>query len=118
MRVLLSVLLTAALSFIAGVYLPFWWNFAVISFVVALAMRQSRGKSFLAAFTALFLLHFIITFTIDQKNEGILSGKIAQLFGLGTASFLLMIITALISALIAGFAALSGSSLRTATKRI
>ena len=116
MRFLLSVLLIAALSLIAGVYLPFWWNFAIIAFIVAIAIRQSMGKSFLAGFTALFLLHFIITFIIDQKNEGILSGKIAQLFGLGTASFLLMIITAFISALIAGLAALSGSSIRTATK--
>lgn len=116
MRFLLSVLLTAALSFITGVYLPFWWNFTIIAFIVALAMRQSIGKSFLAGFTALFILHFIVTFIIDQKNEGILSAKIAQLFGLGSASFLLMIITALISAIIAGLAAISGSSLRIASK--
>ena len=118
MRFLLSVLLTAALSFIAGIYLPFWWNYAAVAFLVAAAMRQSIGKSFLAAFTALFLLHFIIAFIIDQNNKGILSGKIGQLFGLGTASFLLIIITALVSGLIGGFAALRGSSLRTPTKRI
>lgn len=116
MRFLLAVLLTAAFSFIAGIYLPFWWNYAFISFVVALAVRQSLGKSFLAGFTALFILHFIISFFIDQKNDSILSGKIAQLFGLGTASFLLIVITALVSAIIAGFAALSGSSLRPAAK--
>jgi hypothetical protein len=116
MRFLLSVLLIAAFSFIAGVYLPGWWNFAIVAFLVALAIRQSIGRSFLAGFTALFFLHLLLTFFIDQKNEGFLSAKIAQLFGLGTASFLLMIITALISGLIAGFAAMSGSSLRGATR--
>lgn len=48
---------------------------------------------------------------IDVKNEHILSQKIAQLFPLGGSSFLLILVTALVGALVGGLAAMSGSSL-------
>ena len=111
MRFLLTVLLIAALSFIAGLYLS-WWSLAIIAFAVALLIPQSIGKSFLAGFTGIFLLWGLLSFWIDTKNEGLLAGKISQLFGLGDGSLLLVLVTALIGALVGGFAALSGASIR------
>ena len=109
MRFLLATLLTALLSFIAGLYLP-WWSVAIIAFLVALFIRQFVGKSFLSGFLGIFLLWFVVAFWIDIKNEHILSQKIAQVFPLGGSSILLVLITAIIGALVGGFAAMSGAS--------
>ncbi len=116
MRFLLSVVLIILLAFIAGIYLP-WWSIAIIAFAVALLVPQSMGKSFLAGFIGIFLLWLLLAFWIDSKNESILSQKVAQLFSLGNSSFALIIVTAIIGALVGGFAAMSGSTLRPAFKK-
>jgi hypothetical protein len=59
----------------------------------------------------IFLLWSIVALWIDLKNESILSHKIAQIFPLGGSSFLLILTTAVIGALVGGFAAMSGASL-------
>ena len=53
-----------------------------------------------------------LAFWIDSGNESILSARIGELLGIGNNSFLLIFITAIIGALVAGFAAMSGSFLR------
>lgn len=116
MRFLFSLLLTILLAFIAGLYLP-WWSIAIIAFAVALLIPQSIGKSFFSGFLGIFLLWSLLAFWIDNKNESILSQKIAQLFSLGSSSISLILVTAFIGALVGGFAAASGSSLRPATKK-
>jgi hypothetical protein len=115
MRFFLATLLIALLSFIAGLFLP-WWSIAIVAFLVALLLQQGIGRSFLAGFAGIFLLWALVAFWIDVKNESLLSHKIAQLFPLGGSSFLLILITALIGALVGGFAAMAGSSLRPARR--
>jgi hypothetical protein len=116
MRFLLSVSLILVFAFIAGLYLP-WWSIALISFLVLLLIPQSIGISFLAGFISIFLLWAGLALIIDIKNESILSQKIAALFSLGEASFLLILITGLLGGLVSGFAAMSGSTLRLILKR-
>ena len=111
MRILLSIILTALLCFIAGLFLP-WWSIAIIAFLVALLFCQSPGAHFLSGFLGVFLLWFLLAFWLDLKNEHILSAKIAQLFHLGSASILLVFITAFVGALVGGFAAFTGGSVR------
>lgn len=111
MRFLLATLLTATLSFIAGLYLP-WWSIALISFLVAILIKQKISWAYLSGFTGIFLLWGLLAFLIDIKNKSILSHKIAQLIPLNGSSILLILVTALIGAIVAGFAAMSGSSLR------
>ena len=115
MRLLLSILLTATLGFIAGVFLP-WWSIAIIAFGVALLMQQNISFGFLGGFLGIFLLWGILAFWIDIKNESILSHKIALIFPLGGSSILLILITALVGALVGGFAAMAGSSILPAKK--
>lgn len=110
MRFLLATLLIALLSYIAGLFLP-WWSIALAAFLVALIIRPSIGMSFLAGFTGIFLLWALVSLWIDIENEHILSHKIAQLFPLGGSSALLILVTALVGALVGGFAAMSGASL-------
>jgi hypothetical protein len=113
-----SVLLTALLSFIAGIYISYWWFFAVIAFLVALLIHQRGFKAFIAGFLALFILWFVLGFWIDLSNDGVLSLKIASLLPLGGSKWLLMIVTAFVGGLVAGIAALSGSYLRSSGKKI
>ena len=115
MKFFISILLIALLSFALGLYLP-WWSLAVVAFVVAALIHQNAGRSFLSGFVALFLLWGILAFIIDQRNQHILSRKISTLFSIGESSMLLILVTGLIGGLVAGFAAMSGSYLRTLRK--
>lgn len=111
MRFLLATLLTAAFSFIAGLFLP-WWSLAIIAFLVAIFIQQKTGYAFLSAFTAIFFLWGGLALLIHVQNQGVLTKKMAELFPLQGQSFYLILITAMIGAVVAGFAAMSGSSLR------
>lgn len=116
MRFLLSVLLTAVLSFIAGLFLP-WWSIAIIAFGVALLLRPRPASGFLAGFLGILLLWGLLAFWIDQRNQGILSSKVARLFSLGESPLLIILVTAVVGGLVGGFAALTGSALYKAPRR-
>ena len=111
MKILVSIILTALLSFAGGLYFP-WWIIAVTAFLVALLVHQRSGKAFLSGFLGVFILWAFLAWWIDSKNDSILSKKVAELFHLGGSSILLILVTAIIGALVAGFAAMSGSYLR------
>lgn len=115
MKFVISILLTALLSFAVSYYLP-WWSIAVVAFIVTALIHQRPIRAFLTGFIALFLLWGGLAFTIDINNQHILSQKIAQVLPLGGSAFLLIIITAFIGALVAAFAALTGSYLRVLSK--
>jgi len=117
MKFLIALILTALLSFIAGIYINIWWFFAIIALLVAILVHQKAGKAFFAGFLGLFILWFVLTFWIDSANNSVLSVKIASLLPLGGSKWLLMIVTAFIGGLIAGFAAMSGSYLRSTPKK-
>ena len=112
-----SFLLTALLSFIAGIYISYWWFFAVVAFLVAALIHQKGYKAFFAGFLALFILWFVLAFWMDFVNEGVLSVKIASILQLDGSKWLLMLVTAFIGGLVAGFAALSGSYLRSSNPK-
>jgi hypothetical protein len=113
MRFLLATLLTATFSFLAGLYTP-WWSVAIVSFFVALLIKQRYGISFVSGLLGVFLCWAVLAWWIDSKNNSILSQKIAQLLPLGGSSFLLILVTGLVGGLAGGFGAMSGSSLRSA----
>ncbi len=117
MKFFTSILLTALFSFIAGIYLP-WWSIALISFLIALFIHQKSWKSFLTGFVAIFILWAVLASWIDMHNQHILSQKVAEILPLKGSSGLLILLTAVLGALVAGFAALSGSLLRTSYKRV
>lgn len=116
MKFLTALILTALLSFVTGLYSR-WWIFAIAAFTVALLVHQKAGKAFLSAFFALFLLWAGLAWWMDSSNDSLLSSKIAELLGIGSNSFLLILITGCVAGLVAGFAAMSGSYLRSTKKR-
>ena len=115
MKLLTAIVLTGLLAFIGGLYLP-WWSIAIASFLIALLIHQKGGKAFISGFTGVFLLWTGLSWWIDTKNEGVLSGKIASILPLGGNSILLILITAVVGGLVAGMAAMRGSYLRASGK--
>ena len=117
MKFITAIILTALLAFISGLlsFSP-WWGFAVTSLIVALLVHQKAGKAFLAGFLGLFLLWGGLACWIDMKNNGVLSQKIASVLPLGGNSILLIVVTGVAGGLVAGFAAMSGSYLRSSAK--
>jgi hypothetical protein len=111
MKFLISIITIAVISFIAGLYLP-WWSIAVVSFMIALLIHQRPLASFIAGFAGIFVLWMIIASFINTANNSILANRIGEMLGIGQNPVLLIFITALIGGLVAGFAALSASYLR------
>lgn len=111
MKFFVALILTAFLAFVAGLWLG-WWSIAIAAFLIAVLVHQKAGKAFLAGFLGVFILWGAFAWWIDMKNEGILTKKISEVLPLGGNSLLLILVTAFIGALVAGFGALSGSYLR------
>ncbi|MBK7433847.1 MAG: hypothetical protein IPI66_08015 [Chitinophagaceae bacterium] len=111
MKFLISLILTALISFAACLYLP-WWSIAVAAFVVAALIPQKPGKAFLSAFLALLLLWGGLSFWISNGNEHILAHKVSLLILKMDNPYLLILATGLVGALVAAFAALTGAYLR------
>jgi len=110
-KYILSIVVTGLIAFLTGLYMP-WWGIALAAFVVSAAIPQKPAFSFLSGFLGVFLLWEILAWWIDNKNNGILSQKIASILPMGGSSVLLIVITSIIGGLVAGFAALAGTYMR------
>ena len=108
MKFIISILLTALLSYATSLYLPWWWIIAITGFVVAFAIPQKAGLSFLAGFIALFFLWAGQSFWMSAANDHILAHKISILFLKADNPFLPIAVTGLIGGLVAGFGSLTG----------
>jgi hypothetical protein len=111
MKFFISLLAIALLSFISGVYLP-WWSFAVAAFLVGSLMTQRAIWSFLSGFLGVFLLWLGLTLWIDVQNEGILSARMALILPVDGNVAWLHLLTAALGGLVAGFASLTGRLFR------
>lgn len=110
MKFLLSVLLIAALSFAACLFLP-WWVIAIAGFLVAVIIPQRSWRSFLSGFLALFLLWAGMSLMISSANDHLLAHKISMLFIKLDNPILLILLTGFIGGLVAGLGSLTGSFL-------
>ena len=110
-KFLISILLTALLSFAACLYFP-WWSIAISAFIVAVLLPQTPGRSFLSGFFAIFILWAGLCLFISFKNHHILTHKISLLIIKIDNPILIIILTALIGAIVAGFSALTAAYLR------
>lgn len=111
MKFFISFILIVLLSFAFCLFLP-WWSIALASFIVSVLIPQKPLTSFLTAFGALFVLWGGLSFRISNNNEHILAHKVSQLILKMDNPLVLVLATAVIGALVAGFAALAGCYLR------
>ena len=112
-KFLVSILLIALLSFVCGLFLP-WWTIALVAFIVSVLIPLKPLPSFFAGFLAIFLLWGGLALGIDQLNNSILSAKIAAILPLGGSVIALILVTAFVGALVGGGAAITGSFLKAA----
>lgn len=108
MKFTTATLLTAIVSFVACLYLP-WWTIAAAALIVALLVRQTPFKAWLSGFLGVGLLWVLIATIKNSGNDGILAKKIADLFSLNGSTVLLISITGLVGALVGGMGALTGA---------
>ncbi len=108
MKFIVSSILIILFSFLAGLYFP-WWAIAIVAFLVSIIIRQGHLASFICGFISLFLLWGFLSFWISLQNGNILAHRVSLLIFKTDSPFLLIFATALIGAMVAGFAALTGS---------
>ena len=111
MRFIVCLLLIMLLSFVSSLYFP-WWIIGIIAFAVSSFIIQKPYLAFLTGFTALLLLWGGLAWYISSVNHHILAHKISVLVVQQDSPFLLILLTALTGALVAGFASLTGSLMR------
>jgi hypothetical protein len=99
------------LSYTACLYFP-WWSIAIVAYIVTAIIPQNALMSFISGFIALFILWGAVSLWISSKNGHILAHKVSVIILKADNPYLLMLVSALIGALVAGFAALAGSHLR------
>jgi len=111
MKFIVSVLLIALLSFTICLYMP-WWSIAMVAFAISMIIPQKHYLSFIAGFLSLLLLWGGLAWYISAANHNILAHRMSPVILGKDAPMSLIFITAFIGAFTAGFAALSGSLLR------
>lgn len=110
MKFLLSLILTAALSLLLQLFLP-WWSVVIAAVLVGAAIPQGGFQSFAGGFFGTAIVWWVYAWMIDMRNQSILSGKIAVLFHLGSP-LALILACGLIAGLAGGLAGLTGSEAR------
>jgi hypothetical protein len=85
---------------------------AVVALFISVIIQQKHLISFICGFVSLFFLWGFLSFWISMKNDDILAHRVSMLIFKVDSPSLLIFATALIGAMVAGFAALTGSYLR------
>lgn len=111
MKFIASSILIILFSFLSCLYFP-WWTIAIIAFLISIIIQQTHLASFICGFVSLFLLWGFLSLYISTQNDHILAHRVSLLIFKTDSPYLLIFVTALIGAMVAGFAALTGSYLR------
>ena len=110
MKTGLAVIIMAVLSYISGIFLP-WWSIAIVTFLVAFILRLRPGAAFVTGFSSIFLLWFVLSYVLSSANGHVLATKMAGVVLQTENPFLLMLVTGLTGGVVAGLAALSAGYL-------
>lgn len=111
MKFLTSTILIILFSFLSCLYFP-WWSIAIVAFIISILIPQGQLASFFSGFVSIFLLWGFLSLWISIHNQHILAHRVSLLIFKTDSPYLLIVVTALLGALVAGFAALTGSLLR------
>lgn len=104
---MLLTLLIIVSAFLLNLFLP-WWSITLPGLVFGYYFNQKAAASFGWGFLALFLLWGIQALYIHYANDGILSGRIAQMLQIGSP-LLVVLITGVLGGLMSGLATLTGA---------
>ena len=116
MKFFISLLLIAVLSYAACLYFD-WWFVAIVSFAVVFFIPQKPLWAFLCGFASIFILWGALIFILSSRNEHLLANKVSVLILGNENATVLILVSALIGGLVAGFAALTASLTRRAIQK-
>lgn len=116
MRFILVFIGIMALSWLTGFLLP-WWNVTLVSFILAVLIRQKPFTAFVCAFLSVFILWFALSYNVDLHNDHILSARMALLIFKKESALLIITLSAFTGGLTAGMGALTGSLLPSGKKK-
>lgn len=95
---------------IVSLFFP-WWTLLIPAVVLGATLFERSVIAFLVGFISLFAAWSVQIAYIDITNESILSGRMAEMLGVGQ-SWLVILITALIGGFIGGLGTLLGAQIR------
>ncbi len=104
---MLLALLIIVTAFLLNLFLP-WWSIAIPGLLFGYYFNQKAAVSFGWGFLALFLLWGGQALYIHIANDGLLSGRIAEMLQIGSP-LLVVLITAFLGGVVSGLATLTGS---------
>jgi len=112
MKLIVSIIISAALIYFTQSYLATWWLFAIVTFIMAIALPLKSGwRHFFAGLIPVAGVWMLLYLMQDPHNESLLSNKVAALFSLPN-NMVLFIVASLVAGLIGGLAAVAGGALR------
>ena len=116
MKFIVSLIICPLLAYALGMVLP-WWSVALAGLLTGFFIPQHRLLAFLAAFLGVFLFVGLLIVFISNDNNHILAQKIGQLVLKNNNQYLIIGVSALIAALVAGISAITGRSLAIVVKK-
>jgi hypothetical protein len=116
MKFIVSLIICPILAYTLGMLLP-WWSVAIAGALTGFFIPQNRFFSFLSTFLGVLLLYSSLIFFISNANNHILAQKISLLVLKNKNELMIIAVSAMISALVAGISAISGRSLAIVVKK-
>ncbi len=107
-QLLTGIVLIVVGTLIVSPFVP-WWGFVVVAFLVGLGLGKTGMQSFYTGFIAIAVVWLVNMIVRNMINDGILLGKIAELFPTPNG-FVLMILTAILGGIVGGLAAATGGT--------
>lgn len=107
MRHVLSLVLTIALAYAAGLWMP-WWSAALAACIVMAALRMKPLPSFLIGFLAIFLFWAFWILSRSIANDHILAHRMSAMIVGSDNPWGLMGLSAAIGGLMGGMGGLCG----------
>jgi hypothetical protein len=113
LKITISILLSAILTFAIGLYgvLP-WWSFVISNAIISIVIVQKPWLSFLTGALGVAIVWVGLAISIDSANNHILSTKVAQILPLGGSYIKLIVVTGIIGFLLGGLGSITGSFVR------
>lgn len=113
MKFIATAFLSALLAFALGLYFP-WWTVALAGAIVSAVLNPKPWQAFLAGMAGVFLLWYLVIYLKSTANSHVLAHRMSLFILKQDSPGMLILVSALVGGLVAGFGALTGSLFRRA----
>ncbi len=110
MKFIIRTIIIVVAAHFSLLYFP-WWSIAICAFFAGALIAGKNLSTFFSGFIGIGFLWLIQAFIIHNDSNGLLSNKIAELFGFSDGIYM-VIITGIVAGLVGGFSTLSGFRFR------